>query len=232
MRFFILGCAVALLATGCSTAHFPELGPRYAPQNLHSVAAMPKTVRRVALLPIVAQHNDRSLVSGANSLTAVVDTELRKSMMFEVVNVSERQLLEWTGRSAWNVENPLPQDFFVRVCEETGCDAVLFPSLTAYRPYPPLAIGFNLRLVANLDLLTLWAIDEVIDAGAAPVGRSARDYGRYQLLVREGDEGAILQSPLRFANFVSATLFATLPPREKSLEQSPKPTMTVAEGKK
>lgn len=181
---------------------------------------MPPTVRRVALLPIASQRANNTLASGAEDLSAVLETELRKCAMFEVVNVSEKQLHAWTGRVAWRADEVLPRNFFARLRSETGCDAVVFPALTAFRPYPPLTIGLDLRLVAGPDSLTLWAVDEVLDAGAAPVARAARDYGRTQIHVREGEEGAVLQSPSRFAGFVSATLFATLPPREKSLKQS------------
>lgn len=218
------------MATGCSTPRLTDLGPRYKPTNIHAVAAIPTTVRRVALLPIAPHGANNTIASGAEDLAAVLETELRKCAMFEVVSVSERQLQAWTGRGAWRADEALPQNFFARLRSETGCDAVLFPALTTFRPYPPLAIGLNLRLVGP-DQLPLWAVDEVLDAGAAPVGRSARDYGRAQIHVREGDEGAVLQSPTRFAGFVSATLFATLPPREISLKQSEKPPMTAAGAK-
>lgn len=209
----------------------PEYGPRFVPSNIHAVAAMPPTVRRVALLPVAPQRANNALVSGAEDLPAVLEAELRKTAMFEVVHVSERQLQEWTGRGAWRADEALPNNFFPRLQKETGCDAVLFPVLTTYRPYPPLALGLDLRLVAGPDHLTIWAVDEVLDAGATPVARAARDYSRAQIFLRAGEENAVLQSPSRFARFASATLFATLPPREKSLKPEAKPTMTAAEEK-
>lgn len=231
MKFLFLAWSALLVATGCSTPRIPEFGPRYTPVNIHAVDAMPSTVRRVVLLPIASHRANTTLASGAEDLSAVLETELRKCAMFEVVNVSEKQLQDWTGRGTWRADEVLPPSFFARLHRETGCDAVMFPALTTFRPYPPLTIGFNLRLVAGPDHLTLWAVDEVLDAGAAPVARAARDYGRAQINVREGEEGAVLQSPRRFAGFATATLFATLPPREKSLKLSGKPTMTAAEEK-
>lgn len=229
VKSLLLISAFLLLVTGCATPHFPELGSRYEPANVHAVSAMPNTVRRVALLPIAPHRANATIAAGAEDLSDVLETELRKTAMFEVVSVSETQLLEWTGRTAWRADEILPQNFFVRLHQETGCDAVVFPALTTFRPYPPLAIGFDLRLVTGPDHLTLWAVDEVLDAGTGPVARAARDYGRSQINVREGEEGAVLQSPTRFAGFVSATLFATLPPREKTLKQSEKMTITAAE---
>lgn len=206
----------------------PEFGARYEPSNIHALDSMPVTVRRVALLPLAPHRANATLAAGAEDFSGILETELRKRVMFEVVNISEQQLREWTGRGTWRAQDLLPETFFARLRQETGCDAVLFPALTSFRPYPPLAIGLDLRLVAGPDQVTLWAVDEVLDAGAAPVARAARDYGRTQIHLRDGEEGAVLQSPRRFASFASAILFATLPPREKPLKENGQPTITAA----
>ena len=84
----------------------------------------------------------------------------------------------------------------------------------------------ELRLVLCADHSTIWAVDEVLDAGDGSVVRAAHDYGRAEIRTRDGEVGAILQSPRRFAQFASATLVATLPPREISLKKPASPTMT------
>ena len=224
MKYLLL--ISVLVMTGCSTPYLPELGPRYQPSNIHAVDLMPATVRRVAMLPIAPSRNESSLAAAAAELSPVLETELRKSGMFEVIHISAEQLRDWTGATAWRADQPLPQNFFKRLSEETGCDAALFPALTAFRAYPPLAIGFELRLVVCSDHSTIWAVDEVLDAGAPPVVRAAHDYSRADIRTHDGEVGAILQSPRRFAQFVSATLMATLPPREISLQKSADPTMT------
>ncbi len=67
MKLLCSAGAVLLFATGCSTPRLPELGPRYKPTNIHAVAAMPATVRRVALLPIAAGRANNTLASGAEA---------------------------------------------------------------------------------------------------------------------------------------------------------------------
>src|ERR1035441_3545946 len=43
-----------------------------------------------------------------------------------------------TAADGWTVDAPLPPDFFERLRLLTDCDAMVFASLTVYRPYPPL----------------------------------------------------------------------------------------------
>lgn len=215
---------------GCSTPRLPEFGARYTPVNVHAVPAMPASIRRVALLPLASHRADQALVAGTENLGSAVEMELRKSGMFEVVLVSEAEMHAWTGRRQWRADEPLPQGFFVRLMQEKGCDALLFPVLSAFRPYPPMALGLDLRLIDCSSHATLWAVDEVLDAGAAPVARLARDYARAQLQVRADDDSAILQSPTRFARFASATLMSTLPTRQILLKTTGEPTMPKAEG--
>src|ERR1041385_1417412 len=123
----------------------PDLGPRYQPKNVHAAPVMPLAIRRVALLPITHFNSGASL--GAENVSAILEAELRKSGAFELVNVSPPQLLQWTGKSAWRADEAFPTNFFSRVQEETGCDALIFPTVTFFRAYPPLALGLDVRLI-------------------------------------------------------------------------------------
>ncbi|HMJ88966.1 MAG TPA: hypothetical protein VK530_04085, partial [Candidatus Acidoferrum sp.] len=218
----------ALVAAGCATSELPEVGPRYHPTNIHAVDSMPRTIRRVALLPIAPARTGAALASGAEDFSGILETELRKAGMFEVVHVSESELRSWTGRAAWRADEALPETFFARVKQETGCDGVVFAALTAFRAYPPLALGLDLRLVAGPDHVVIWAVDEVIDAGSDAVARAAHDYSRAQINSKAGEDTAVLQSPRRFAQFASATLVATMPTHKNILKEIPKPTKTTA----
>jgi hypothetical protein len=225
----LFGVLAAFCVAGCATARL-DLGPRYEPANVHAVPSVPAHIRRLALLPVVFHSDEHATHVGAEILSVEFAAELRKSRAFEVINIDEAQLRAWSGRPCWRADEALPPDFFARLKAETGCDAVLFPALTVYRAYPPVAIGIEARLVSCGSLGTLWAVDEVLDAGAAPVARSARDYASAQIRGRPGEEEAILQSPTRFTRFASAALIATLPPREKILKEPQEPTITVTRG--
>jgi hypothetical protein len=205
---FALGAALAFVL-GCATT-VPDIGPRYQPKNVHAAPVMPLAIRRVALLPIT--HSNTGVSLGSESFSSILEAELRKSGAFELINVSPQQLLQWTGKAAWHADEIFPTNFFSRIRDETGCDAVIFPNVTVFRAYPPLAIGLDVKLIECAKQDVLWAIDEVVDAGAAPVARLARDYGR-EHIHGAGEESAVLQSPSRFAQFASFTLVQTLPRR-------------------
>jgi hypothetical protein len=166
------------------------------------------------LLPVALHCDTSTMIEGAENLAGVVETELRKAQVFELVRVTPQQLEQWTGRASWRADEALPKNFFQRIKTETGCEAVLFATLTTFRPYPPLAIGWDLRLVEAQSTHVLWAVDEVLDAGAAPVARSAKDYSEAELHAGHGaDDSTVLNSPRRFAQFAAATLTATVPAR-------------------
>ena len=204
-----------LVLAGCRTpSRLVDIGPRYRPINVHA-EPLPAHLRRAVLLPLAESPATAALDGGAEHLFPVLQMELQKLRAFEVVVVTPQQLQQWTGRRAWRADEALPGNLLTRVREETGCDGVVFATLTAFRAYPPLAIGWNLRLI---DLETgdvVWAVDEVLDAGAQPVIRAARDYSAAQIdLPRGADDGsAVLHSPRRFGQFAAATLVGTLRPR-------------------
>ena len=208
---------------GCATSRDAV---RYAPVNVHSVQVMPQALRRVALLQVATHRGGGELNDGRETLATVMETELRKCEALEVVPVSEANLRAWTGRSVWGANEPLPQDLLARIRSETGCDAILLSSLTAFHSHPPLSLGLKLKLVDGVDHSTVWAVEEVMDAGLTAVARAARDYARTNADARPGDEKYILESPTRFAHFASATLFSTLPPREN--KNRPVQTMSQA----
>jgi hypothetical protein len=107
--------------------------------------------------------------------------ELAKTKAFELVVITPQQLRQWTGRPGWTPEEKLPEKFFDRLRESAGCDGVLFCQLTLYRPYKPIAIGWNMRLVGIQGLKSWWSIDEVFDAGSPAVVNAARRYGQSHL---------------------------------------------------
>ena len=215
VKHWIPGIAVVLALVGCRTpSRLVDIGPRYEPINVHT-EPLPAHLRRAVLLPLAESPAAGAMDGGAEHLFPVLQMELQKLRAFEVIVVTPEQLEQWTGRRAWRADEALPADLLIRLREETAGDGVVFATLTAYRAYPPLAVGLNLRLV---DLKTggvVWAVDEVLDAGAQPVVRAARDYSAAQIdLPRVADDGsAVLHSPRRFGQFAAATLVGTLPSR-------------------
>lgn len=209
---------LAGLAAGCSSGPFARnhLGDGGAPSNSYRAARVfPKEIRRVAVLPVTLA--DRTVVaeSGQASLEPVLHTELRKGGLFELVIVSPAELRAWTGRDDWTAEEGLPHDFFTLLRERAVCDAVLFCRLSEYRPYAPLAVGWNLRLVDCRDRKVWWAVDEVYDAGREAVAGGARRYWADHLQTPGGasDASTMLRSPRRFGQYAVHAALATAPGR-------------------
>lgn len=208
----------ALVVAGCVTT--PLAGsmraPGYLPTNFSKEAArLPLTLRRVAVLPLAVSGQDALRQAGREMLEPVLQAELGKAKVFELAVLSPAQLRHWTGRDTWTGMEELPADFFQRLQARTGCDAVLFAQLTHFQAYPPLAVGWNLRLVDCQQKTILWAVDEILDASQPAVANGARNYARTHSQGRPtiADSWSILHSPRRFGTYTASLVLETLPER-------------------
>ena len=226
--------AAAILSVGCHILpplpnQVQDMGPRYRPTNIYrQTNALSPQIRRVAVLPIITPGSTEFLKVGVETLGPILYAEIEKCKRFEVIPVSPDQLRQWTGKPGWMADEPLPADFFERVSDATGCDAIMFCQLTRYEPYQPLAVGWKLSLVANpprgglpartLKDKILWSADEVLDAGEPGVSNAAKDYyGRHlRNEAPSADPSTILTSPSRFGQYTLAALLETLPGRPGS----------------
>ena len=100
---------------------------------------------------------------------------------------------------------------------------VLFSRLTQYRAYPPLIVGWSLKLVDVKTASVVWAVDEVFDASNESVNNAARRYLLQQLPETSTpmDSRSILNSPRRFGHFSANQVMATLPDRKSLLTKVP-----------
>jgi hypothetical protein len=211
--------AACALITGCHTVATPSdlvRGKGYKPENIYAESpALPKNIRRVVVLPLVCDENNAVMNDGRVSLEPVLVSELIKTKKFEVVTSDTGFLKNRAGRADWSSEEILSPDIFALLRENSACDAVLFARLTVFRAYPPLQIGWRLRLVNAETGRTIWAADEVFDGGEPSVKDGAR---RHQLIAERDPSGApnewfIQNSPEKFGQYTVASLFSTLPAR-------------------
>lgn len=205
------------LVTGCSTKPLkdPIIGPSYQVRNVFQRhPLLPVNVRRVAVLPVSYKEANAAFVSGKESLEPVLRMELAKAARFETIYIEPTQLRQWTGREQWDAYEDLPPKMLKLLAEKTGADSVLFPHLTAYKAYPPLVIGWRMKLVGS-DADTIWAVDEMFDSAEEAVSNAARRYDRAR--VRNNpvleDSRAILLSPTRFGQYTLKAVLETLPNR-------------------
>jgi hypothetical protein len=163
-------------------------------------------VRRVAVLPLSGPN-------GSADLQAVLLSEMSKRNVFEIVPVFPSDLVALSGKAAWNADEALPEGFIEKVCVATGSDAVMFCQVTHYQPYPPLAVGWRLRLVERHGASTAWAADQVFDTRDQAVAQLAwrHDGGNPDPWWPEPTGLAL--SPRRFGQCTAGVLLETLPRR-------------------
>jgi|GEM_PF-254482 len=219
----IVACVLLVLLTGCANTTIAQgeiiNGEDYHVSNVHRLAPkLPERIRRVAILPVSAEPGSSDMASGIASLEPILQSEFDRLNIFEVVRVTPDQMRHFSGQYEWNATDKLPPNFLKTLKQETGCDAVMFCRLTRYHAYPPMAIGWNLKLADATDGQVWWAADEMFDLADRRVVNSARRFQLehqkyYQSNPLLADSRTVLISPRRLAQYSAAALFATLPER-------------------
>jgi hypothetical protein len=209
LLFFCWGCAGTRLDRQAMT-------PSYEPANVYREEPhLPSSIRRIAILPLTSATETADLTFGLESMKPVIHGAFASSRQFEMVLVSGEELRLMTGRPSWNADDRLPPDFLEKFRDKLAVDAVLFCSLTTYRAYEPLAIGWRIKLVDIDEPRVLWAVDEVFDARAPEVAAGAVRFAE-----RHPDTGSSLQdsrsilvSARRFGHYAATELVQTMPGR-------------------
>ena len=211
---FAAGVVLSFLA-GCATPNLNDparLGPFFTPTNHEGVAHLAADLRRVILLPVSGAAVTTAEM--AATLDPIFTAALQKENRFEVVALGREEFRRKFGVDEIASSAALPRDFMATLRRDYAVDAVLFVDLTTFSAYRPLAIGVRAKLAAVEDASLLWSFDAVFSAADAAVANSARRH----LLKQDRSAApadlspAVLQSPSRFAGYVSAATFATLPP--------------------
>lgn len=215
--FFSLLIACALLV-GCSSTvpvwDSAVIGPQYKPDNYVGVYRLPSTVRRVVLLPLSC--GDVAPPETTAGMDPLFTAALERENRFEVVALSRSECRQAFGVDEFRSTAALPHDFLQQMRDLYAADAVMFVDLTVLRTLRPLTMGVRAKLATtDDDTVMLWNFDEVLSTGEPAIANSARrhflrnDAG----FVPVDRSEAVLQSPTRFAAYVAATAFATLPAR-------------------
>ncbi len=212
----------AFFTSGCQTTpwswdEFPRpMAAAHTPSNVYLPNALPTDLRRVALLPLILPANSGEAEDSRLAMERALQQEILKGNRFELIVITPTQLREWTGKAQWSAEDKLPHDFFTSVREHAGCDALLFARVTRFRAYPPLTVGFNVKLIyGEAPHRVLWAVDEVFDAGQPGVVSAATAFAKRNSTGSEhlSDGWSVLHSPEKFSQYAANAVVATLPSR-------------------
>ena len=215
-RLLLWLAALAALA-GCSTpaSHPGAAGSAAAfqPQNFVGERVLPRSVRRVLLLPVHGGMYAPSEV--CEYLDPIFASALEHEMRFEVVVLTREECAKSFGTPDLASTDLLPRDFLQKLGAEYAAQAVMFVDITAFDAYRPLSIGIRAKLATVSDRRLIWSFDEVYSTLDPRVAASLRRF-----YLKNGSPGGsidlsadALVSPRRFAAYAAATTFDTLPRR-------------------
>lgn len=185
-------------------------GPFYRPVNFSRDANMGE-IRRVVVMPLWA--GTTASVESAASLDPVILAALQASQRFEVVALSREDMVRRFRAESFSSAAALPYDLMTSLQRDFAADAVLLMDLTVYRPHRPLAVGFRAKLATLEGARLIWTFDNLFSAEDASVANAARNHFLdLDQRIPADLTHSVLQSPSRFAAYVSTAMFATLPP--------------------
>jgi hypothetical protein len=215
----VAACILLILASCANPRVCPDIviGPVYEPVNVYLPAApFPSVVRRVALLPLACDLAQSDGLKG--ELEASLHLELGKTGKFDLVRIQPELLRELTGNSVWQPKERLSPALILGLRERLGCDGVLMPELSHLSSYPPLVIGWHVRLLDLATLEILWAVDEVFQASEPAVANAARKHQiRHSRHCRSlTDSRFVLISPALFGRYTTEAIVTTLPAATKN----------------
>ncbi len=218
IAFGCIAVTISIFVTGCSQSRYlrQALTPSYVPSNVFTEEPnLPANLRRVALLPSGAISDSAEMAFGLESMEPALRAALARVRTFELVPVSRDELRLLTGRSDWRPDDKLPPDLFDKLKEKLAVDAVLFSTLTAYRAYEPIAIGWRIKLIDADEPHIIWAVDEIFDARVPEVAAAAVRHAEHH---RESassleESRSVLTSVRRFGHYAASAVVGTMPGR-------------------
>ncbi len=205
----------ALALAGCMTPSIDDparTGPYFTPTNHAGEPQLPANFRRVVFLPLAG--GTAASVDSTAALDPVFLAELQKQNRFEIVRLTREDCARMFHTEELSSTAALPADFVEVLRQHYAADGVLFIDVTVYKPYRPIALGVRAKLATLDGVRLVWTFDNLFSIADPAVSNSARHH--FLDSDRRGLPGdstqAVLESPARFASYVAAEMFATLPP--------------------
>ncbi len=187
-----------------------RVGPFFAPANVEREPTI-GGLRRVVVLPLWAAHPVST--ESAAAFDEVFLNALQQEHRFEVVALTRDECLRRFRRESLSSSGALPTNLLKVLKAEFAADGVLFLDLTVFSAYKPITIGVRGKLASVDGARLIWTFDNVFAADEPTVANAARHHFIDRDKAAPIDmTPAVLQSPARFAAYVAAATFATLPP--------------------
>lgn len=165
-------------------------------------------VQRILALPL---HDESGAGAAVDVVSATLSEEIMRLGRFGVVrpDASDAQLRP--------PENPLssgriPVASLIDLGRRYGVDAVLFGTVSHYRPYPPPVLGLSLSLVDVQTGKIIWSVSDFLDAGDRRCAVSMQWFYEDEAARGESVYGSEIvgTSPRWFARFASRRVVGTM----------------------
>ncbi|MBK6939975.1 MAG: hypothetical protein IPH13_07185 [Planctomycetes bacterium] len=202
-----IGALLALVAPGCKTLKrelgIPDLSP--APPELPAPTAYRDgtvdfaAVRRVLALPL---YDESEQGDATTLLSRTLGEELSRLRRFDVVVPSSSDASLKSGEAPHRL-GQVPIQSIIELGRRYSVDAVVFGTISEYRPYAPPRVALKLSLVDTQTGRVLWQVDDFIDASDARTAHSMRKFfdGVIDDQNTEFGDELLVTSPEMFARY-------------------------------
>ena len=200
----ILFLLLPLLVAGCGMERICEPVPACYYINPHKDLT---TVGRVALIELT---NDSTYPQISVDVTESLFEAIQKKQTFGLTLIRQDdplwRCLPFETNAAYTFEE------LSALRNTLKSDAILFGSVTGYRPYPHMLIGLRLKLIDLSDGQLLWAIEQVWDTTDKTTENNIKSFYDHNILpgCDSLDEKLGTISSLKFIKFVTCEVAETL----------------------
>jgi TolB-like protein len=203
----VLAAVVALAPCGCKTLKrelgIPDLSPA-PPEQPAPVAYRDGTVdfgavRRVLALPL---YDESEQGDATALLSRTLGEELSRLRRFDVVTPTASDAALKSSEAPHRI-GQVPIQSIIELGRRYSVDAVVFGTVSEYRPYAPPRVALKLSLVDTQTGRVLWQVDDYVDSADARTAHSMRKF--FDGVIDDqntqfGDE-LLLTSPELFARY-------------------------------
>jgi len=193
-----------LLFSGCT---FSPKVTRYSGLSYNKAEELKNTyIQRVLLLPFEYAVDREAVI---DEITEAFSVELRKIGRFEVV-VLEGKAKLLSENKIWD-KGSINLSTVLQLRKKYDADAIIFGTITHYRPYEPMLLGIKLGMISTDTGTILWSADGVYDSNENEVAELVKYYfeSTHQKSALYGWK-LILLSMRRYSQFVANQITKTL----------------------
>ncbi len=195
--------------------HAPPVFPSPAPPfNQGGIAAWPREINRVAVLPL---HDTTSSLRPKSLLEydRIWLGQLQRTERAEFVNLSRDRTDRWFTATSAESTSALPPDLFTAIATETGAQAVVMLDIVYLPQHRADSIGIRVKLIELSTQRILWMADESFDLREGLSRSTIKRFLKGQSGTGQVGNAkvALRQSPSLFAALAFDTTLRHLPPR-------------------